>query len=116
MSKEDLFDSMFKRADEMFARADKMFQNFPWSEPLDNSGFFSSTTTISTTDEPANDPLEYKLVKPPMGGGSLEEIEGWLNAFGEDGWDLVCFEFGHAIFSRFAEDEDEAEESGPEDV
>ena len=119
-SREDKFDRLWKRADEIIARFDKMFSSFP--EPTDFSGFFNRTRTYFDTNteeeefEPANDPMEYKLVKANGGFDSKEAIEEWLNEFGADGWDLNCFEFGYAIFSRFVEDEDEAEESGPEDV
>lgn len=119
---DDKFTRLWKRADEMFDRVDKMFANFPWSEPLDNDGFFHRTVTYTNPvpfeeEYETNDPSEYKLVKPPAGGfESKEAIEEWLNGYGADGWDLNCFEFGYAIFSRFVEDEDEAEESGPEGV
>jgi hypothetical protein len=107
----------------MFDRAEKMFDNFP--EPLGN-GFFQRTVQYKNTvpffeeceDEAVNDPSEYKLVKTPTTFISKEDIEEWLNGFGAEGWDLNCFEFGYAIFSRYIEDEDEdeKEESGPEDV
>ena len=125
-SKEDKMEILWRHADEMFAKVDKMFSNFPWSEPLSNDGFFHRTVTYTNPVpfeeeiEPRNDPSEYKLVKTPVDFESKEVIEEWLNGFGADGWDLNCFEFGYAIFSRYVEDEDdeddEAEESGPEDV
>jgi hypothetical protein len=110
-SKEDKFDRMWKRADEMIERFDKLFSSFP--DP-DFKGFFNRTVTYYDTNpeeeefEPANDPMEYKLVKPPTGGfNGKEAIEKWLNGYGAEGWGLNCFEFGYAVFSRFAEDEDE---------
>ncbi len=114
-SREDKFDRLWKRADEVFARVDKMFKSFPWTEPLDNNGFFHRTVTSPICFEeevvPTNDPSEYKLVKTPASFESKEAIEEWLNGFGADGWDLNCFEFGYAIFSRFVdllpEDEDD---------
>jgi hypothetical protein len=123
-SKEDKFERLWKHADEMFAKVDKMFANFPWSEPLNNDGFFHRTVTYTNPvpfvgeDDYRNPVTEYKLVKLPVGSSfaDKEAIEEFLNGYGEDGWDLNCFEFGHAIFSRFVEDEDETEESGPEDV
>lgn len=114
--KEDKFERLWRHADEMFEKVDKMFANFPWSEPLNNDGFFHRTVTYTNpvmeeTFESANDPSEFKLVKPPVEGfDNKEAIEEWLNGFGAEGWDLNCFEFGYAIFSRFVEDEDEAEE------
>lgn len=121
-TKDEKFTRLWKRADEMFDRVDKMFANFPWSEPLDNDGFFHRTVTYTNPvpfeeEYEDNAPSEFKLVKPPTGGfAGKEEIEEWLNGYGAEGWDLNCFEFGYAIFSRFVENEDEAEESGPEDV
>lgn len=123
-TKDDKFTRLWKRADDMFDRVDKMFANFPWSEPLDNDGFFHRTVTYTNPvpfeeEYEDNAPSEFKLVKPPAGGfANKEAIEEWLNSFGAEGWDLNCFEFGYAIFSRFVEDneDDEAEESGPEDV
>jgi hypothetical protein len=122
-AKEDKFERLFRHADAMFDRAEKMFDNFPWSEPLGN-GFFQRTVQYKNTvpffeeceDESDNDPSEYKVVKTPAAFKNKEAIEEWLNGYGADGWDLNCFEFGYAIFSRYIEDEDETEESGPEDV
>lgn len=123
-TKEDKFDRLFQHADKMFDRMEKMFENFPWSEPLDNSGFFHRTVTYTNTvpfeeeeaDEADNDPSEYKVVKTPAAFKNKEAIEEWLNGYGADGWDLNCFEFGYAIFSRYVEDKDEEEESGSKDV
>ena len=110
-TKEDKFDRLFRHADAMFDRAEKMFANFPWSEP---AGFFTRAVTYVPIEdeekvEPCNDPSEYKLVKTPTAFESKEAIEEWLNGFGAEGWDLNCFEFGYAIFSRYVEDEDEDE-------
>ncbi len=130
--KEDKFERLWRHADEMFAKVDKMFSNFPWSEPLQNDGFFQRTVSYTspvldeTEPEPDNDPMEYKLVETPVGFpqtlAGKEAIEEWLNGYGADGWDLNCFQYGYAIFSRYVEDEDEdedadeTEEPGPDDV
>ena len=109
--KEDKFDRLFRQADAMFDRAAKMFDNFPWSEPLSNDGFFQRISWTANPVmgeeevEPRNDPSEYKLVKTPAGFMSKVDIEEWLNGFGAEGWDLNCFEFGYAIFSRYIEDD-----------
>ena len=106
-SKEDLFDRLFKRADDMFARVDKMFDNFPWTEPVHNEGFFSTvhTTTRDTTfkgEEDPNPKMEY-LVKDVFTLNHIEGLEGSLNSLGEEGWDLIHYDGDKAIFSRIAE-------------
>jgi hypothetical protein len=129
-SAKDRFDEMFQRVDRLFSQLDKRLndvstpldKDFPWS--IDNEGFCHKTVTSEYKDfGPLNDRLEYKAVKTPssfLGIGltlSGADIEYWLNGYGVDGWDLNCFEFGYAIFSRFVEeDEDEAEEPEPADV
>ena len=115
-TKEDKFDRLFRHADAMFDRAEKMFADLPWRGP---PGFFQRTayTNIVPLEkevEPTNDPSEYKLVKTPTTFISKEDIEEWLNGFGAEGWDLNCFEFGYAIFSRYVEDEDEDEDGAEE--
>ncbi len=119
---EDKMERLWRHADEMFAKVDKMFSNFPWSEPLSNDGFFhrtvSYTNPVMEESEPANDPVEYKVVKVHdlVGGFADRDLETSLNELGADGWELEVWDGSRAIFMRFVEDEDEAEESGPEDV
>lgn len=119
-TKDDKFARLWKRADEMFERMDEMFKNFPGASPLDLDQLFNSRTVTSYYTnpvedevEPRNNPCEYMLVETPSffsKESKTEDIEKWLNVFGADGWDLNCFEFGHAIFSRYIEDADEDED------
>ncbi len=114
MSNENL-DKMLKRADEMFERAEKMFNSFRFpSMPTFSQDWFSLETP-EYTEEPVNDARGYKLVRPPSGGfDSKEAFVEWLNGFGADGWNLNCFEYGYAIFSRYVEEEEDetSEEEG----
>jgi len=94
MSKErDAFDKMFGRADEMFKRADKLFADMP---------FYSSSTTFKTS-EPLNPSVEYKVVEVyRLSNSQGMDLEVELNKLGEEGWDLIHFDGGQAIFSRIA--------------
>lgn len=107
-TKEDLFDRLFKRADSMFARADKMF---------DNSFFYKVKTTSSPqgagnvgipttefTEEDPNPKREYKVVAVyRLSNSQGMNLEVELNKLGEEGWDLIHYDGGEAIFSRIAE-------------
>ncbi len=93
MSK-DAFDKMFGKADEMFKRADKLFADMP---------FYSNSTTFTTTSEPLNPKMEYKVVEVyRLSNSQGMDLEVELNKLGEEGWDLIHFDGGQAIFSRIA--------------
>jgi hypothetical protein len=107
-NREDLFDTMMKRADKMFSRFDKL------TNGLFADGIFRTSTTetfpaFTTPKEDVNPPMEYKVVPVhdlnPQGrnfGGPVPmTVE--LNKLGADGWDLVHYDGGNAIFSRFVE-------------
>ena len=96
------FDKMFGKADEMLKRAEGVFADMP---------FYKSSETITTTSEPLNAPMEYKVVpvhdlsnsQGKTQGAAQHRMTVELNKLGADGWDLIHYDGGNAIFSRFAE-------------
>ena len=106
-STEDLFEKLFDRVEGLFRKVEKTISDLaqaPIGRTVDNDGFFEQVTYSSPEKEPLNDPIEYKVVRPPVSFSDNETLEAWLNTYGADGWDLHCFEYGQAIFSRFVED------------
>ena len=94
-SQSESFKKLFGRADEMFKRADKLFSDMP---------FYSSSTTTFKNSAPLNPSVEYKVVEVyRLSNSQGMDLEVELNKLGEDGWDLIHYDGGQAIFSRIAE-------------
>lgn len=110
-----VFDRVF--GPDFRGRFDRHFKEM-FDEPVHNEDFFSQTNWKLTwpVEEDANDPVEYKVVLISELTAVRKSLEEELNKLGAEGWELKVWDGSRAIFMRFVEDEDEAEESESEGV